>query len=372
VKDQLKKWIPYLLVAVVGAVIGSCLVIGFQGYHAQNTSPASGQLQVNLAPPASHAQISDFRNTAVVRAVQMVGPAVVGITTKAYQRDPFNRKVLVEQGSGSGVIISADGYIVTNYHVVENFQELSVSLADGRTVEGKVVGTDEPTDLAVVKIEGVNLPTATLGDSDSLQVGEPAIAIGNPLGMEFRGSVTTGVISALNRQLEIGDRRFKLIQTDAAINPGNSGGALVNADGVVIGINSAKVSVQGVEGIGFAIPINSARPVIQQIIEKGKVARAYLGVSLMDRSLAARYGIQLDGDKGIYIARRIAGGPAAKADIHEGDVILKVAGSEIDSIADLRAVIDAQPVGSQVDVVLRRGSQTITRQVILEEMPNNG
>ena len=164
-------------------------------------------------------------------------------------RDFFNRTQLMERGTGSGVIYDKAGYIATNNHVVEGASEIIVSLPDGRTVKGKVLGADAVTDLAVVKIDADNLTVATFGDSDTLQVGEPAIAIGNPLGLEFRGSVTAGVISALNRSIEVGERKFNLIQTDAAINPGNSGGALVNADGEVVGINSAKVAVSGVEGL---------------------------------------------------------------------------------------------------------------------------
>ena len=193
--------------------------------------------------PAAKAeqQLSAARNTPIVAAAKKVGPAVVGITNKAYVRDIFNRVQLTERGTGSGVIYDKAGYIATNNHVVEGANEIIVSLPDGRTVKGKVLGADAVTDLAVVKIEADNLPVAKFGDSDTLQVGEPAIAIGNPLGLEFRGSVTAGVISALNRSIELGERKFSLIQTDAAINPGNSGGALVNADGEVVGINSAKI-----------------------------------------------------------------------------------------------------------------------------------
>lgn len=199
--------------------------------------------------------MSSARNTPIVKAAKKVGPTVVGITNKALVRDYFNRTQLVEKGVGSGVIYSKDGLIATNNHVVEGAKELVVSLPDGRTYPGRVLGTDPTTDLAVVKIDAKeDLPVAEFGDSDSLMVGEPAIAIGNPLGLEFRGSVTTGVISALNRSVDVGERNFKLIQTDAAINPGNSGGALVNADGQVIGINSAKVAVSGVEGIGLPFP----------------------------------------------------------------------------------------------------------------------
>lgn len=182
------------------------------------TKPAVSQAEQTKQ---KEAKLSSARNTPIVQAAKKVGPAVVGITNKALVRDYFNRTQLVEQGSGSGVIYSKDGLIATNNHVVAGAQEIVVSLSDGKTYNGKVLGTDPTTDLAVVKIEAnEDLPVAEFGDSDSLMVGEPAIAIGNPLGMEFRGSVTAGVISALNRSLDMGERRFKLIQTDAAINPG--------------------------------------------------------------------------------------------------------------------------------------------------------
>ncbi|VBB05939.1 peptidase s1c [Lucifera butyrica] len=361
-----KRFAPYIVVAILGALIGGGLVTGcaLGKPDPKGDAPRSGALK-----PPVNAPLSEARNTPIVRAAQMVGPAVVGITNKAYAQDYFNRKVLVEQGTGSGVIFDSNGYIATNNHVVENAQELVVSLSDGRTVKGKVVGTDPATDLAVVKVDLTGLPVAKFGDSDSLMVGEPAIAIGNPLGLEFQGSVTAGVISALNRSIEIGDRRFKLIQTDAAINPGNSGGALVNADGLVVGINSAKVSVSGVEGIGFAIPINSARPILQSLIEKGKVVRSYLGVGLLDKNSAARYGYELTIDKGVYVAKVVKNGPAYKAGIRQGDIILNVAGTETNSVPDLRAILDAQQVGSTVNVVFSRNGQTTTVSVTLEEMP---
>jgi serine protease Do len=370
----MKKWFgkltPYIVVSLISMIIGAMLVVGCAGSTDKAQKPNQNSSFKGLQPPAAQAQVSEARNTPIVRAAQAIGPAVVGITNKGMVRDFFsNRQVLVEQGTGSGVIFDAQGYIATNYHVVENAQEISVSLSDGRTFDGKVIGVDPATDLAVVKVEAQDLPVATLGDSDSLMVGEPAIAIGNPLGLEFKGSVTAGVISALNRSLDIGERRFKLIQTDAAINPGNSGGALVNADGVVVGINSAKIALSGVEGIGFAIPINSARPILQSLIDKGRVVRAYLGVGALDPASAAKYGYELKLDKGVYVAKSSTSGPAYKAGIREGDVILKVAGAETNSVAELRVVLDSQQVGSKVDVVIKRNNDTKTIGVLLEEMP---
>lgn len=359
-----KRIVPYVIVAVTSTLLGTALT-GCAPFLSKNTNPVPNALQ----PPVAKAAVSEARNTPIVRAAQAVGPAVVGITNKAYARDYFNRKVVVEQGSGSGVIFDANGYIVTNNHVIEGASELVVSLSDGRSLTGRVIGTDPATDLAVVKVDAASLPVAQFGDSDGLMVGEPAIAIGNPLGLEFKGSVTAGVISALNRSIEIGERRFKLIQTDAAINPGNSGGALVNADGVVVGINSAKIAIQGVEGIGFAIPINTARPIIQSIVDKGRVVRSYLGVGVLDKASAYKYGYELNLEKGVYVANLSRNGPAAKAGIRQGDIILKVGNVETNSVADLRSTLDGIAVGSRVDVLISREGRQQTISVLLEEMP---
>lgn len=314
-------------------------------------------------------QLSAARNTPIVAAAKKVGPAVVGITNKAYVRDFFNRVQLTERGTGSGVIYDKAGYIATNNHVVEGASEIIVSLPDGRTVKGKVLGADAVTDLAVVKINLDNLPVAEFGDSDTLQVGEPAIAIGNPLGMEFRGSVTAGVISALNRSIEIGERKFNLIQTDAAINPGNSGGALVNADGEVVGINSAKIAVSGVEGIGFAIPVNTAKPILDELAHKGRVARPYLGASLMDQDIANRYGFEMNLHGGIFLVKVVQGSPAAKAGIRAGDIILSFNGSKVKSAVELRTKLSECKVGDSVEVQIMRNGQVESVNVVLEEVP---
>lgn len=331
------------------------------------TKPAVSQAE---QAKQNEAKLSSARNTPIVQAAKKVGPAVVGITNKALVRDYFNRTQLVEQGSGSGVIYSKDGLIATNNHVVEGAQEIVVSLPDGKTYTGKVLGTDPTTDLAVVKIDAnEDLPVAEFGDSDSLMVGEPAIAIGNPLGMEFRGSVTAGVISALNRSIDMGERKFKLIQTDAAINPGNSGGALVNADGQVIGINSAKIAATGVEGIGFAIPINEAKPILKELAEKGRVVRPYLGVSLLDKNLAQRLGFDLDLRGGLFVVKLFQNGPAYRGGIRPNDIIVKFNGTKVDTVADLREALGKCQVGQQVPVTILRGDEEVTKTVTLTEMP---
>lgn len=314
-------------------------------------------------------KMSAARNTPIVAAARKVGPAVVGITNKAYVRDIFDRVQLTERGTGSGVIYDKRGYIATNNHVVEGASEIIVSLTDGRTVKGKVLGADAVTDLAVVKIDEESLPVAKFGDSDSLLVGEPAIAIGNPLGLEFRGSVTAGVISALNRSIEVGERKFNLIQTDAAINPGNSGGALVNADGEVIGINSAKVAVSGVEGIGFAIPINTAKPILDELVEQGRIARPYLGASLMDKEIAARFGFELDLHGGIFIVKIVENSPAYKAGIRPGDIILTFNGQEVSTAVDLRTKLAECRVGDNVEVTIIHNGVKVSKTITLEEVP---
>ena len=278
---------------------------------------------------------------------------------------------LAERGYGSGVIYDKSGLIVTNNHVVDGASEIIVSLADGRSAQGKVLGTDAATDLAVVKIDLDNLPVAEFGDSSTVQVGEPAIAIGNPLGMEFRGSVTVGIISALNRSVEIGEKKFTLFQTDAAINPGNSGGALVNADGEIIGINSAKIAVSNVEGIGFAIPINNVKPIIKELASKGRVAHPYVGASLIDKTIAKQYGFDMDLHDGLFIMKLSKGGPLARAGARTGDIITEFNGVKVQSVAALRDEIAKHKVGDQVNITVLRNENQMTLAVVLQEYPRN-
>lgn len=318
--------------------------------------------------PESNSKLSDARNTPAVRVAKTVGPAVVGITNKAVAHDIFNRTFETE-GVGSGVIFRNDGYIITNNHVIAGAKEIIVSLSDGNSVNGTLIGTDEMTDIAVVKVDVKDLPTAELGDSDEVVVGEPAIAIGNPMGLEFQGSVTVGVISALNRTLELNDRRVTLFQTDAAISPGNSGGALVNADGEVIGINSAKLATTGVEGMGFAIPINTVKAIVNELMDKGYVSRPYLGVTIFDKPTAARYGYQLSIEKGVYIFQVGLDSPAGRAGFQRGDIILSIDGKEVNSVSDVRNAIAAHKIGDRIKVLIDREGRQETIEVTLEELP---
>ncbi|MDA8234032.1 MAG: trypsin-like peptidase domain-containing protein [Clostridia bacterium] len=305
--------------------------------------------------------------TPAITVAREVSPAVVGISNLARVKDPFDGVQVVERGSGSGVIFDERGYIVTNYHVVEGAEALVVSLADGRQVEGRLRGGDQATDLAVLKINSEGLRVADLGSSDQLQVGEMAVAIGNPLGHEFARSVTVGVISALNRQISVGDRVFQLIQTDAAINPGNSGGALVNAHGQVVGINSAKLSAPGVEGMGFAIPISKAQPIMESLMSRGTVERAWLGVKAgtVDGQLAKEFKLS----RGALVLETDRSGPAFDGGIRQGDVITGLCGKEVKGAGDLSDILDGCKVREKVPVLVNRNGKEIKLNLVLSGMP---
>lgn len=362
----------------IAALALSMLIIGGAGgcYFGDFALPKKGGASSSYQlPQGTNKKMEDLpavRNTAVVQAVKEVGPAIVGITTRVYDRDMFNRRVEVGQSVGSGVLFDKKGYIVTNNHVVSGSKEVNVCLSNGKTVQGKVVGTDPSTDLAVVKIDGSDdLPVASFGDSDALQAGETAIAIGNPLGLEFQGTVTVGVISALNRSLDDIDQRFRLIQTDAAINPGNSGGALVTADGKVVGINSAKIAKEGVEGMGFAIPINSAKGIIQQLISSGKVTRAYLGVYAADKDIAQRYGYDWDHDGGVLVMKVASRSPVSLTDIRPGDYILAIDGQSIDTVKGMRDILDTHKPGDRIKVTYEHNGRKADTEVLLASAPES-
>jgi Do/DeqQ family serine protease len=270
-----------------------------------------------------------------------------------------------QKGIGSGVIVSRDGYILTNAHVVRGADRLTVTLLDGRTFAGKVVGADSATDLAVVKIQASNLPIARLGESAPLQPGDWAIAIGNPYGLNF--TVTVGVISATGRSLPDGPEE-PFLQTDAAINPGNSGGPLVDAVGRVIGINTAEF--ENAQGIGFAIPVDTAKGIMQQLIATGRVARPYLGVYLQPITPDQAQALHLPtGAKGAQIAEVAPNSPAATAGLQRGDVILEVNGQHVDDPASLVTLVHNSKIGTTISLLLHRADHTQSVSVTLGQMP---
>lgn len=315
----------------------------------------------------------------IVQAVNKVKPAVVTVVNLQKGVGFFSRNNEQAVGKGSGVIIDKNGHIITNNHVVEGASDVEVIINEEH-IKAKVLGTDELTDLAVLEIRTdkiKDIVPVQLGSSESLQIGEPAIAIGNPLG-EFEQTVTVGVISAKKRALPIEDQNGRVVyeqtvlQTDAAINPGNSGGALINIQGQLIGINSAKIAKSGVEGLGFAIPIDEAKPIVDQLIAKGKVTRPALGVSVgyEIQEIPENYRGGLPVDYGVVVNDVSAGGPADKAGIKKGDVIVKIDNTQIKTFLDMRKFLFGKKPGDSVQVTFYRDNKEKTVTVTLETLRN--
>jgi S1-C subfamily serine protease len=302
----------------------------------------------------------------IIKVVERVRPAVVNIDTESQVQTVFG--VFPRQGAGSGVIVSPDGYIMTNNHVVSGAQQIKVTLISGRRFTGKVVGTDAFADVAVVKVDTKEpLVAAKLGNSSSLKVGQLAIAIGNPFGLG--STVTVGVVSALNRSIQVpGFAVEDLVQTDAAINPGNSGGALVDSGANVIGINTAIIPES--RGLGFAIPIDTARAIMQQLIEHGQVVRPYVGVGFggdIDRETAAQYNLPVD--HGVIIRDVDPKGPSAAVGIRQGDIIVAIDGKQVNNWNDfLRELFTKRP-GDRVRLEVVRDGARKTFEVTLAQRP---
>ena len=272
--------------------------------------------------------------------------------------------------TGTGVILTKDGYIVTNAHVVEDAIQVTVLLSDNRSFEAVIVGADEVSDLAVLHIDAKDLTPAQFGDSSSLQVGEAVVAIGDPLGIDFRGTMTDGIISAINRDMTLEGRTMTLIQTNAALNSGNSGGPLIDRHGMVIGINTMKISAfvdkAGVEGLGFAIPSATVKDIVSQIIENGYVSgRPTLGLTCESLSLFYRYYYGLP--EGMYVTEVTSGGPAAKLGITSGDIILELDGVQTTSMEALNSTLYAHEAGDKVEIVIYRGGKKYSSTITLGE-----
>lgn len=317
---------------------------------------------------------TDTPDTAITKASSNVLPSVVGISTTTLPKDKlFDSGGAGQWGVGSGVIISSNGYILTNNHVVGGKSRIVVTLENGKVVEGKTVWSDDTLDIAIVKVNGSGLPVATLGDNSTLKVGDVAIAIGNPLGLQFQRTVTSGVISGLNRTISIdtgnGSNFMEdLIQTDAIINPGNSGGPLINSKGEVIGINTVKI--QTAEGMGFAIPINVIKPIVRNFVEKGDYVAPYIGIFAYDRNVMNYLDNGIKLDKGIYVATVDAAGPAGKAGMKVGDVITNIDNIEVNTMMDLRTYIYNKGVGSTVNLSYYSGGQPKTASIVLITKPS--
>ena len=358
-KPKRAKRVVQLTWGKLTAIIACCLVLsigcGIGGaYLIARTNPSSVIYQDTSKIVSTGSQDS----STIKSVVEQCANSVVEIQTESVTNgsNPFQQ--YVSSGAGSGVILTQDGYIVTNHHVIEDANSITVRTRSGDEYNASLVGSDEQSDLAVLKIDASGLTPAVLGDSTTLEVGDLAIAIGNPLG-ELGGSVTSGIISALDREMTIDGQTMTLLQTDAAVNPGNSGGGLFNANGDLIGIVNAKSSGENVEGIGFAIPISTATDIIDELIANGEVtSRPTLGVSLYnveDEMTASQLGVD---STGVYIVQIVDGGAADNAGLRSGDRIVSVDGSEVSSASDVRAALNKHKIGESISITVERNGQT--------------
>jgi len=370
--ERKPRIISTVILSVFCAILGGLIAVVLVPRVYPQAGILSGGNKVVIhqgeVPPITAA--ANTEQSPVVNIASTVGPAVVGVANFQSRGNVFGSGGLTEVGSGSGFIINAEhGYIITNNHVVDGAEKIMISLADGRDVPGTLVGKDARTDLAVIKIDDMrDLVAVQLGDSNALKVGEYVVAIGNPGGKAFARTVTSGVVSATDRFLMLeGEASFNLIQTDAAINPGNSGGPLVNYSGQVVGINSAKNNTEGFEGMGFAIPITDALPVIQQIIEKGYASHPALQVNINDR-YTKEYASYRGWPAGCYISKVEEGGAAQKAGLKAGDIITAINDAAISNSLELMHQLFKYKPGDTVKVTYFRNGATSTVNVTLGEI----
>ncbi|MCX7711536.1 MAG: trypsin-like peptidase domain-containing protein [Clostridia bacterium] len=383
-----------IVVALISSIIGGSVVASFFQFVAPAVQPSVKNYFNKLIPGANQKETTTAQKAApevykkveitasdspVSAIAEKVSPSIVGIRT-TFKAQNFFFEDQDGKSEGSGIIIRSNGYIMTNYHVVESALNNNGKLGNGAKIEvilpnrkdkpytAQMIGGDQRTDLAVIKIEAESLPAAELGNSDELKVGELAVAIGNPAGLEYMGSVTVGVISGLNRTIPIAENKeLKLIQTDAAINPGNSGGALVNSQGKVVGINTAKMGGSGFEGLGFAIPINKAKEITDNLIEfKYVKGRPFIGISADSRfneQVAEKYNVPV----GVLVADVSPLSGAYKAGIKAGDIITKFDGKPVKNLEELNEQKNKHKPGDEVDVELYRDGETVTVKLKLSE-----
>ena len=358
------------------ALMMACCVLfsgaaGFGGgYLASQMHAEEPAAVISSQPSQTTAEYTPLSTTdsgmSIAQVAEKTADSVVEISTETVQMSSYWLQQYVTSGAGSGVILSEDGYIATNNHVIEGASKITVRLHDGEEYEASLIGPDEKTDIALLKVEAAGLSAAVLGDSDKLTVGEDAIAVGNPLG-SLGGTVTNGIISALDREINLDGETMNLLQTNAAINPGNSGGGLFNGKGELIGLVVAKSSGENVEGLGFAIPVNDVKVITQQLKENGYVTgRPLLGVSLIDITTMQdmmRYQVR---QGGVYIYQ-ITGEAAANAGLMAGDCIVSVDGREIKSSRDIGEIVEQSAVGDVLHMTIIRSTQTMEITVTMGE-----
>ncbi len=374
-----------IFVPFISGLLGASLVLGLyvglpniRNSEKDSETTNSNSAELSNSGTVDFVSLNQYSDTAIYAANKVL-PSIVGITVEyTVTSNFFQGMSQLASAKGSGIIMSSDGYILTNNHIINSsdsstYYEVSEATKvyvylynDETPYEAKIIGTDEKTDLAVIKIEKDNLTPAELGDSSSVKIGEFAMAIGNPLGMQ--SSVTSGIVSAVNRTVDSEDgNTFNLIQTDAAINAGNSGGALINSEGKVIGINTLKLSGTGIEGMGFAIPINDTVNIYNDLIKNGKVLRPYIGISGMDldQITAKRYDLPV----GIYVEQIQPNGPATSSDLQRGDVITAIDGTEVTTMKELNEVKEKKNIGDKITLDIYRNGDTKKIEITLGEEP---
>ncbi|WP_369703017.1 S1C family serine protease [Clostridium moutaii] len=376
-----KRVLSYISVALISSLIGGFLSVAAFLYVIPNTdffknTPLYESMNLSEAKApqtqASPISTSSKNGLTITEIAKKVSPAVVGVSTKSisessdifgFSENQNNNNGNEQDGMGSGIIINSDGYILTNYHVVAGAQSISVILSNKKEVAAKVVNYDENQDLAVIQVTTkTQMPAvAELGNSDNVQVGDSVVAIGNPLGKELLGSVTSGIISATNRQINVGNTTQSFLQTDAAINPGNSGGALVNSLGQVIGINSAKIGGNGVEGIGFAIPINTVASKLNGLLKP--ILKIGIECIDIDSSLSQQYNIP----QGVYVKQVEQSSAAENAGLKTGDIIQKFDGKSVKTVDEVNQIKSTHKSGDVVSIVVYRNGATKTLELKLTE-----
>lgn len=356
------------MIGIVSAIgISSVLLSGGAAYAGTKIAQeqASNNTPIVQQAPNNGSTNVNVTTIDVSDVVEKLRPSVVEISTESISSGNSIFGQYISQGAGSGVVYSQDGYIITNNHVIDGASVIKVKTLDGTEYTATLVGTDPQTDIAIIKVDANNLVPATLGDSDAIRVGQAAIAIGNPLG-SLGGSVTTGTISAVGREITIDNETMTLLQTDAAINPGNSGGGLFDINGRLVGIVNAKNSSTEIEGLGFAIPISDVTGVIQELIQNGRVtSRPVLNVTLQNIEDNNIYG-DTDIEPGVYVVQVIEGGTADRAGLKVGDRVISFDGKEIKSAADVKQVLKQHAIGDQVEIIINRDGKEMSLTVDLQ------
>ncbi|HEX2052554.1 MAG TPA: trypsin-like peptidase domain-containing protein [Actinomycetota bacterium] len=358
-----KRPISRVLVLLLAALLAGGLLAQCElGGRGQGGGTGS-----EILPQAEDPPEREITEGTVPAVVEKVGPSVVAIQTEGLARDFFFQAVPT-QGAGTGIIASADGHILTNAHVVEGAREITVVLNDGRELQADLIGADSDTDLAVIKVEADNLTVASFGDSDSLRVGDSVVAMGQALGLRGDPTVTSGIVSALDRTIRTQDSTLEnLIQTDAAINPGNSGGALTDMAGNVVGVNTAIAG--NAQNIGFAIAITPARAIVEQLIQSGRVIHPFLGVTMQALTPAIASQRNMDLDEGVLIVEVVPGSPAEAAGLEPNDVITRIGDRATEVPSDVSSVINSRRPGDRVELTINRDGDTRTVTATLAERP---